>query len=178
MAGDDRTSLTYDAPVLRHSVEIVGFPRVRLRVSAPVPVANWTVRLEDVGPDGRVALVTGTLISGAQRDSRTSPTPLTPGVEYDLAAELHFTTWTFRPGHRIRLAVANAQFPMAWPSPYPMTTSLAIGDARTVLELPVTPAEAKPRRAPALEPLPQPDAEAPDARTLSFHVPAVKGWIE
>ncbi len=167
MAGDDRASLTYDAPVLRQTIEIVGFPRVRLRVSAPVPVADWRVRLEDLGPDGRVSLVTGALISGAQRDSRTSPSPLTPGVEYQLATELHFTTWTFKPGHRIRLAVANAQFPMAWPTPYPMTTRLAMGDARTALELPVTSAEARPRRPPALAP--EPDGEAPDARTLSFH---------
>jgi predicted acyl esterase len=145
----------------------VGFPRVRLRVSAPVPIADWTVRLEDVGPDGRVSLVTGALISGAQRDSRTSPRLLTPGAEYGLATELHFTTWTFRPGHRIRLAVANAQFPMAWPTPYPMTTQLAIGTEGSVLELPVTPAEANPRRASVLEP--EPEHTAPDARTLVFH---------
>jgi putative CocE/NonD family hydrolase len=169
MAADDRASLSYDAPVLRHTVEIVGLPRVRLLVSAPAPVADWTVRLEDVGPDGRVSLVTGALISGAQRDSRTSPSPLVPGVEYQLAAELHFTTWTFRPGHRIRLAVANAQFPMAWPTPYPMTTRLTTGAAGTVLELPVTPALPHARRPPALPPVPGADAEAPDARTLSYH---------
>ena len=168
MSGDDRASLTYDSPALHHPVEIVGFPRVRLRVSAPVPVADWTVRLEDVRPDGRVSLVTGALISGAQRDSRTSPAPLTPDAEYQLATELHFTTWTFNPGHRIRLAVANAQFPMAWPTPYPMTTRLATGVEGSALELPVIPAVPRPRRAPALAPAPGSDGEAPDARTLSF----------
>jgi predicted acyl esterase len=169
MAGDDSASLIYDSPVLRNPVEIVGFPRVRLRVSAPVPVADWTVRLEDVDPHGRVSLVTGALISGAQRDSRTSPSPLTPDAEYRLATELHFTTWTFKRGHRIRLAVANAQFPMAWPTPYPMTTRLSTGTEGTALELPVIPARPRPRPAPALEPEPGSAGEAPDARTLSYH---------
>jgi predicted acyl esterase len=169
MAADDSASLTYDTPVLQDPLEIVGFPRIQLEVSAPVPVADWTVRLEDVDSSGRVALVTGVLISGAQRDSRTSPSPLTPGAEYRLRAELHFTTWTFKRDHRIRLAVANAQFPMAWPTPFSMTTRLTIGGDGTRLDLPVIPANPRPRRAPALEPEGGSNGDAPGARTLSYH---------
>lgn len=164
MAADDGTSLVYDSAPLTDPLEMIGFPRIHLRVSAPVPIADWTVRLEDVAPDGQVSLVTGTLISGAQRESRTAPTPLVPGEEYDLTAELHFSTWTFHPGHRIRLAVANAQFPMAWPTPAPMTTRLAVGDGRTRLELPIVPPAPDPRVPP--RPAPSPHDEAPDARTL------------
>ena len=36
-----------------HALEIAGFPRVRLRVSADAPLAHWVARLEDVQPDGR-----------------------------------------------------------------------------------------------------------------------------
>ena len=165
MARDDGESLTFDSPVLDSSVEIIGFPKVSLRASAPVTKANWTVRLEDVGPGGLVSLVTGALIQGAQRDSRLEPSPLIPEERYDLATDLHFTTWTFRPGHRIRVAVSNAQFPMAWPTPFPMTTRLTIDDVHTMLELPVIPAEPSPRLAPLL-PIGT-HAEAPDARTLS-----------
>ena len=43
---------------------------------------------------------------------------------------MHFTSWVFPKGHRIRVAVNNAQWPMIWPTPYPMTTTLAIGGAR------------------------------------------------
>jgi hypothetical protein len=57
---------------------------------------------------------------------------------------------------------------MAWPTPYPMTTQLAAGVEGSALELPVIPAEPTPRQAPALEPAPGSDGEAPDARTLSF----------
>jgi predicted acyl esterase len=165
MARDDGESLIFDSPVLDSTIEIIGFPRVALRASAPVTRANWTVRLEDVGPGGQVSLVTGALIQGAQRDSRLEPKPLTPNQLYDLTSELHFTTWTFRPGHRIRLAVSNAQFPMAWPTPFPMVTRLRVDDAGTMLELPVTPPDSARRLAPLL-PIGA-HAEAPDARTLS-----------
>ncbi len=165
MARDDGESLVFDSAPLDSTVEIIGFPRVSLQVSAPVARANWTVRLEDVAPGGQVSLVTGALIQSAQRESRLNPVPLTPHEAVSLSTELHFTTWTFRPGHRIRLAVSNAQFPMAWPTPYPMTTRLSINDARTLLQLPVTPPESSPRLAP-LFPV-GPRATAPDARTIS-----------
>ena len=53
MAADDGGSLVYDSPVLRDSVEMIGLPRVRLRVTAPVPVADWTVRWRTSGPTGK-----------------------------------------------------------------------------------------------------------------------------
>jgi predicted acyl esterase len=170
MAGDDGGSLVYDSPILRDTVEIIGFPRVRLRVSASAPVADWTVRLEDVWPTGEAGLVTGALVSGPERDSRTSPEPLVPGLPVRLSTALHFTTWRFLPGHRIRLAVSNAQFPMAWPTAAPMTTELTTNDPQTVLELPTIPAVAA-GRTPEFLPA-TPDPPAPDAHTLdSGHYP-------
>jgi hypothetical protein len=57
---------------------------------------------------------------------------------YTLEVDLHATSWTFEKGHRIRLSVNHAQWPMIWPSPYNMTTSVrSDDDARSFLELPV-----------------------------------------
>ena len=173
MGGDDGRSLTYDSPVLDDSIEIIGFPRVRLRTAVNAAVADWTVRLEDVGPDGQVALVTGALISGAQRDSRLAPTALTPGEAVVLTDTLHFTTWTFRPGHRVRVAVANAQYPMAWPTPSAMTMRLATGDSASVVELPTVAGESY-TRVPEFEAVGARE-QAPDARVLD--VPAYPGAI-
>ncbi len=136
MAFDDECSLVYDSEPLKESVEIIGLPRVSLNVSADAPLYQWSVRLEDVWPDGRVSLISGTLINPADRISRLEQTPLVPGKPAKLSAEIHYTTWTFKPGHRIRLAVGNAQFPMAWPTPYKGSTTLFPG-ADTWLELPV-----------------------------------------
>jgi predicted acyl esterase len=165
MAADDGTSLVYDSPPLDSAIEMIGLPRVALRVAVDAPIADWTVRLEDVAPNGMVALVTGTLVSGAERTGRLTPTPLPSGEPIDLAAELHFTTWTFRPGHRIRLAVSNSQFPMAWPTPSRMTMRLATGTDGTRLELPTIPAAVH-AVVPSWPPMGSHD-EAPDATTTS-----------
>jgi len=154
---DDAGSLTFDTPPLDSAVTLLGLPTVRLTVVAGAPLANWTVRLEDVAPDGPVSLVTGGLLNGTQYRSSTAPERLQPGREYPLELGLHFTTWTFRPGHRIRVAVSNAQFPMAWPTPYPMTTGLVLGPGRSLVALPVVPAVSR-YPAPVL-PAPEPRRE-------------------
>jgi hypothetical protein len=163
MRPDDAGSLVYDSPVLEEGFEIVGFPRVRLRVSADAPLAHWVARLEDVQPDGTVSLVTGKLLNGSQRDSRLEPEPLEPGEIYDLEIDLHFTTWTFKPGHRVRLAVSNSLFPMIWPTPHPMTTELHLGVESTRMELPVIPPAE--RKVPVFLP-PEPREEIAEVRYL------------
>ncbi len=163
MARDDAESLVYDGTPLDAPLRIIGFPRVRLKVTASAPLAHWAVRLEDVSPTGEVALVTAAAINGVHATSTVAPERLTPGVSVNLAFDLHFTTWTFRPGHRIRLSVTNAQFPMLWPTPYPMATTLALGQA-SALTLPVVPTPPQLIGSPL--PAPEPRDSAPDARGL------------
>jgi len=50
-----------------------------------------------------------------------------PGVVYPLSVDLHLATWVFPKGHRIRVAVSNALWPMNWPTPSPMTPSILLG---------------------------------------------------
>jgi predicted acyl esterase len=163
MRQEDAESLVYDSETLEDSFEIIGFPRVHLRVSTDAKLAHWIVRLEDVHPDGTVSLVAGGLLNGSQRNSRLFPEYLTPGEVYELEIPLHFTTWTFKPGHRIRFAISNAQFPMIWPTPYPMSTQLFLGGEFTSLELPVIPFAQRPL--PNFFP-PEAREERPDARPL------------
>jgi len=169
MAADDTYSLVYDSAPLTDAVEIMGMPQVRLRVAADAPFYQWTVRLEDVAPDGQVALVSGAAINPSQRNGRLQPTALIPGEPTTLTASIHFTTWRFQPGHRIRLAVANAQFPMIWPSPTPGTTSLFPG-ADTWVDLPVVPTQNE--TSPSCQ-LPEPQAsdKAPFGQELPGYGP-------
>jgi len=136
MSSDDEGSLVFDSEPLNETVEIIGFPKVHLTVSADAPVYQWSVRLEDVWPNGEVSLVSGALINPADRVSRLKQTPLIPEEKADLSSEIHFTTWRFKPNHKIRLAISNAQFPMAWPTPYKGATKLHPGRG-TSLHLPV-----------------------------------------
>jgi uncharacterized protein len=112
MADDDRNSMYFDSEPLKKQVEIIGNPRITLNVSADAHRYYWTIRLEDVWPDGRVSLVSGTLINPSHQSDSPTPKPLIPDTPTVLSAHIHYTTWKFRPGHSIRVAVGNSQFPM------------------------------------------------------------------
>ena len=153
----DAFSLVYDTLPLDADTEILGFPLAKLVVSADAPRANWMVRLSDVAPDGTVTQVAGAAFNGTHRNSARDPEPLVPGAEFPLEIEMHFTSWVFPKGHRIRFAVSNAQWPMLWPTPHAMTTTLKLGGTgASHVVLPVVP--------PANRPAPDflPPAESPD----------------
>jgi hypothetical protein len=136
----DAFSLVYDSAPLESEVAILGRPRAMLRVSATASQANWFARLSDVAPDGTVTQITGAGVNGAQRDSMSDPHDLEPGRVYPLDIEMHLTSWVFPKGHKIRVAISNALWPMVLPTPYAMTTALKLGgDSGSRLVLPVVP---------------------------------------
>jgi hypothetical protein len=112
------------------------------------------------------------LLNGTQTASSEAPQRMRPGEVYDLSIPLHFTTWTYRPGHRMRLSVSNAQFPMIWPTPYPMTSTVHLATEKSVLLLPVI-------RSGALQPVklpaPEPRQERPDVKDIE--VPGVPAQV-
>ena len=141
----DDYSLIYDSQPLDSPLEILGMPRAILKVSADVNRANWVVRICDVAPDGSVTQVGGAAFNGTHRKSAREPEDLIPGKVFPLEIEMHFTSWVFPKGHRIRFAINNAQWPMLWPTPYQMTTTLAIGGVEGArVELPVVPPADRP----------------------------------
>lgn len=159
----DSHALVYDSPPLSETHYLLGMPTTRLTVSTDAPLAVWVTRLEDVWPDGRVSFVTGGAINGAHRHARQQPAPIHTNEPFALEIPMRFTTWTFEPGHRIRLVVTDGQFGMSWPTPYPMTTTLHLGGA-SLLELPFVAPDTLPT--PPL-PRPEPREERPDARVIA-----------
>ncbi len=162
----DAYSLVYDSAPLKEDLAILGRPRALLQASATAPLADWFARLSDVAPDGTVTQITGAGINGAQRESMAEPRALEPGKVYPLDIVMHLTSWVFPRGHRVRLAVSNAQWPMILPTPYSMTTSLELGNSR--LTLPVVPV--KGATAPAFQP-PQPAEERKDIKSIGYPWP-------
>ncbi len=140
----DAWSLTFDTAPLEEDTEILGFPRVELCGSADAAPLHWFARLSDVAPDGTVTLVTGAGRAGEPDPLRDPAVPgretVPAGADGPLPLELHVTSWVFPRGHRIRLAVSNAMWPMIWPTPSPATAELRLGPAGTRLVLPVIPA--------------------------------------
>ena len=165
----DAFCLVYDSAPLQEEVAILGRPHALLRASATAPLADWFARLSDVAPDGTVTQITGAGINGAQRESMTEPRDLEPGKVYPLDIQMHLTSWVFPKGHRIRIAISNALWPMMLPTPYAMTTSLELGgNEGSRLVLPIVPAHGQ--AAPPFSPA-QPSEERTDIKNAGFPFP-------
>jgi predicted acyl esterase len=174
--GTDAYCLVYDTDPLGQDLEILGFPRAVLHVSADAPLADWIVRISDIAPDGTVTQVAGAGLNGAQRKSSEKPEALVPGQVYRLEFNLHFTSWVFPKGHRIRLAVNNALWPMIWPTPSAMTTTLGVdGTNPSHIVLPVIPQSDRPR--PDFQP-PAKDPELPGYASVKVGDETESGYAE
>ena len=147
---DENRSLTYTWEPLETELEILGYPRLQVRVASSVPVAYLSAKVCDVFPDGSSSLVVRGLLNLAHRDGAEHPTRLTPGATEEIDLELEACSWTFEEGHRIRLDLAAADWPNAWAPPEPGV--LSIDRDAGVLHLPVLEGPAPIAEAPALVP--------------------------
>jgi putative CocE/NonD family hydrolase len=137
---DDLRSLSFDSQPLERAVEILGQPVVRIRVKSDQPVAKLAVRLNEVKADGQSWNVSYGLLNLTHRNGHEIPAPLQVGKVYDVDVPCYFTAHRFEPGSRIRVAVSESLWPLAWPSPRPVTLEITAGASS--LALPVRPHEA------------------------------------
>jgi uncharacterized protein len=120
---DDAWSLVYDWE-LAEELEILGHPRLAVRVGSSAPVAFLSAKLCDVFPDGTSTLVARGFLNLAQRRSRTDPESMRPGVVEAVEVELDATSWVFPAGHRLRLSLAGTDWPNLVPPPAPVTLTV------------------------------------------------------
>jgi uncharacterized protein len=130
---DEIHSLVYDWPV-PGDLEILGSPVLEVTLRSTHPVAFAAARLSEVLPDGTSALVSRGILNLTHRDSHTDPEPLQPGAAHTVRIGLDATSWIFTAGNRIRLAIAGAGWPDAWPPP--AASELTVVPAETRLVLP------------------------------------------
>ncbi len=124
----DAESETFDLDI-DESLEILGAPRLVLSVSG-VLGTNLFARLCDVAPSGQVTLVTGAGVA----------IPAERLVPIDLP--LHWTSWCFEPGHRLRLSLSTALWPMFWPGTRSGPVAIRLDDpGRACLHLPLAPGD-------------------------------------
>jgi predicted acyl esterase len=136
---DDAQSAVFDGEPLAAPVELFGEPVVRLRLRHPGPRTLVSIKLHNVAPDGSAQPVTATAVNIAIAGEAALELPL-------MAAG-----WRFAAGHRIRVAVAVADWPNLWPLPQVAPLEIT---SPVELELPGLPPDAV-AFAPADEPLVQ-----------------------
>ncbi|KOX10331.1 CocE/NonD family hydrolase [Nocardiopsis sp. NRRL B-16309] len=154
---DDGGSMVFDSRPLPERVEILGSVMVDLELSVDRPVAMIAVRLCDVTPQGEATRVTYGLLNLTHARGHEAPERLEPGRRYRVSVPLNGVAQAFPAGNRMRIAVSTSYWPLAWPSPEPVTLAVYPGE-HTRVRLPVRPAEADDG---VPEPFGEPEGTAP-----------------
>jgi predicted acyl esterase len=157
---DDVRSLVFETPPLAEPIEILGAPIVTLEVASDRPLANLVARLCDVHPSGESLRVSYGVLNLTHREGHERPTPLAAGERYRVRIQLNDAGSTIPSGHKLRLAISTAYWPMIWPSPETATVLIFAG----MLDLP----QRSPNVADArLAPFPEPETASPESPTIS-----------
>ncbi len=153
---DDAASVCFESAVLDDDVCIFGAPVLTANVTCNKQTANLTARLCDVAPDGASTRITYGILNLSHRDSHASPDALIPGQHYTVNIKLDDIAYSVPKGHRLRLALSTAYWPLIWPSP--QRAALQLATEHSYLQLPVANGDfapvnafAPPQAAPALE---------------------------
>ena len=85
---------------------------VTLYASSDRTDTDFAVRLTDVYPDGRSIILVQGIRRARFRDSLSTEELMTPGVVYQIPVHLQNLAYTFRKGHRLRLVISSADYPM------------------------------------------------------------------
>jgi hypothetical protein len=123
---DDAGSLTFQTSPLSGAYDFLGRPELTVTLSSDAPVANLIARIVDVHPDGTATRVSFGVLNLTHRDGNGDPRPMEPGKPTQIRLVLDACGYRFKPGHRIRLSLSTAYWPMILPSPTDVGLTLDI----------------------------------------------------
>lgn len=113
---DDARSLTFESEPVESPIELTGTPEATIRLASTVADPTVVVRLVDVAPDGSARLVSHGRLRVAHRDGHETHRPLELDETYELSVPLKPKSHVFETGHRIRVAISAAFFPLVLPT--------------------------------------------------------------
>jgi hypothetical protein len=113
---DDAGSLCFDTLPLEDDLAIAGQITANLAIRSDKPTANLAVRVCDVRPDGAVTRISLGVLNLTHRDSHEFVEPLTPGQLYQVQVPITHVAYKVPAGHRLRISVSTACWPLIWPS--------------------------------------------------------------
>jgi predicted acyl esterase len=148
---DDGRSLCFDTELLENRLEFLGAPEVAFDVAVDRPSAFLVLRLCDVAPTGESVLITYGALNLTHRNGHDRFEPLQPGKRYPIKMALNNVGYAVAAGHRLRLAISTAYWPVIWPSPEPVTLTIFAGEG-SVLTLPIRAPRAEDAKLPEFQP--------------------------
>lgn len=137
---DEALSLSFSSDPLSEDVDLFGFPEVLLYLQCDAPVAHVVVRLTDVAPDGTSAQVSAGVLNLSHRHDHRNPQPIDANEVMAIRLKLRAACYRFAAGHRIRVTIASAYWPVIWPSPFAGMNRLHCGSVTpSQINLPLLP---------------------------------------
>ncbi|MEH6520895.1 CocE/NonD family hydrolase [Sulfitobacter sp.] len=115
--GDDALSRTFTSAPLDADMDLVGAPRLRLKLSSDKPQAQIAVRLNHIHPDGAATRITYGVLNLSHRTSAAEPTSMPQNASEDITLDLDQIAYRIPAGHRIRVSISTAYWPLIWPAP-------------------------------------------------------------
>jgi predicted acyl esterase len=103
--------LVYTSAPLAHDVEVTGPVRAVLYVATSANDTDFTVKLVDVGQDGRALLICDGIQRLRYRLSLNRPVFVKKNIPYRIEVNAGVTSYAFATGHRIRVEVSSSNFP-------------------------------------------------------------------
>ena len=104
--------LVYTSAPFSKPLTFAGNAKAKLFVSADTADADWVLKLIDVHPDGFAQNLTVGILRGSFRDSELHPTPLEPNKIYEVTIDLGPIAAQIGDGHRLRVDICGAYFPL------------------------------------------------------------------
>ncbi len=142
---EDGLALSFDSESQFEVAELLGRPVARLRVRLDQTVGLVAIRLCDVAPDGSSLLLSRGVLNLTHRDGHESPVPVMPGEWMDIQVVMDGLAHSLPAGHRLRLAISNTLWPLAWPAPN--VSQLSIDPTHSSVTVPIR-STSEPRQVP------------------------------
>lgn len=103
--------LIYRSAILENDLDLVGNVRAVLYVSTSAPDTDFTVKLIDIFPDGKVLGLQDGIVRLRYRAGIENPKLAEPDKVYDVEVVLRPIAYRFRTGHRIAIHISSSNFP-------------------------------------------------------------------
>ena len=113
--GDDAFSACFTSEPLQEQMDIVGAPKLQLRLSSDKPASQIAVRLNHIHPDGAATRITYGVLNLAHRNGHEKSEALIPGTDIDIELALDQIAYRVPKGHTIRVAISTSYWPLLWP---------------------------------------------------------------
>ena len=114
---DDVNSATFTTEELTKQIDIVGAPRVKLKLRPTTSTAQISVRLNHIHPTGASTRITYGVFNLGYVDGFDNPRKLRKGETISIEFNLDQIAYSVSKGHKIRLSISNAYWPLLWPTP-------------------------------------------------------------